>query len=51
MGLEILLVEDSWVVGEAVKDLLELLGAQRAPKSLAARVGKPARSQNNLMTT
>jgi CheY-like chemotaxis protein len=26
-GLEILLVEDSWVVGEAVKDLLELLGA------------------------
>ena len=26
MGLEILLVEDSWVVGEAVKDLLELLG-------------------------
>jgi hypothetical protein len=37
MGLEILLVEDSWVVGEAVKDLLELLGAQRAPKSLAAR--------------
>ncbi len=27
MGLEILLVEDSCVVGEAVKDLLELLGA------------------------
>ena len=51
MGLEILLVEDSWVVGEAVKDLLELLGAQGAPKSLAARAGKPARSQNNLMTT
>jgi len=50
-GLEILLVEDSWSVGEAMKDLLELLGAQRAPKSLAARVGKPARSQNNLMTT
>jgi CheY-like chemotaxis protein len=27
MGLEILLVEDSWVVGKAMKDLLELLGA------------------------
>jgi CheY-like chemotaxis protein len=26
-GLEILLVEDSWVAGEAMKDLLELLGA------------------------
>jgi CheY-like chemotaxis protein len=26
-GLEILLVEDSWSVGEAMKDLLELLGA------------------------
>ena len=26
-GLEILLVEDSWVVGKAMKDLLELLGA------------------------
>ena len=26
-GLEILLVEDSWSVGEAVKDVLELLGA------------------------
>ena len=26
-GLEILLVEDSWVVGEAMKGLLELLGA------------------------
>jgi DNA-binding response OmpR family regulator len=26
-GLEILLVEDSWSVGEATKDLLELLGA------------------------
>ena len=26
-GLEILLVEDSWVVGDAVKQLLELLGA------------------------
>jgi len=26
-GLEILLVEDSWSVGEAIKDLLELLGA------------------------
>jgi hypothetical protein len=51
MGLEILLVEDSWIVGEAVKDLLELLGTQRVPKSLAASVGKPARSQNNLMTT
>jgi hypothetical protein len=25
--LEILLVEDSWVLGEAMKDLLELLGA------------------------
>jgi DNA-binding NarL/FixJ family response regulator len=26
-GLEILLVEDSGIVGEAIKDLLELLGA------------------------
>jgi CheY-like chemotaxis protein len=26
-GLEILLVEDSWIVGETMKDLLELLGA------------------------
>jgi DNA-binding response OmpR family regulator len=26
-GLEILLVEDSWSVGEAMKDMLELLGA------------------------
>ena len=26
-GLEILLVEDSWSVGEAMKDQLELLGA------------------------
>ena len=26
-GLEVLLVEDSWVVGDAVKQLLELLGA------------------------
>jgi CheY-like chemotaxis protein len=26
-GLEILLVEDSWVAGQAMKDLLELLGA------------------------
>ena len=26
-GLEILSVEDSWVAGEAMKDLLELLGA------------------------
>jgi DNA-binding response OmpR family regulator len=27
-GLEVLLVEDSWTVGKAMKDLLELLGAK-----------------------
>jgi DNA-binding response OmpR family regulator len=27
-GLEVLLVEDSWTVGEAMKDLLELSGAE-----------------------
>lgn len=29
-GLEILLVEDSWELGDAMKDLLELLGAEVA---------------------
>jgi CheY-like chemotaxis protein len=40
-GLEILLVEDSWIVGEAMKDLLERLGADVVgPAATTAAAGR-----------
>jgi 5,10-methylene-tetrahydrofolate dehydrogenase/methenyl tetrahydrofolate cyclohydrolase len=43
-GLEVLLVEDSEVVGDAVKQLLELLGAKvSGPAATAAEATTPFR--------
>jgi hypothetical protein len=46
-GLEILLVEDSWVVGEAMEDLLELLGADMVgPAATAAEAERLHRARS-----
>jgi len=47
-GLDILLVEDSWNVGEALKDTLESLGADVAGPAATTAEAERALSPSNL---